>query len=89
MYLDFDSIMQREQMGRSGTGGCGCNETYDCSDRKTWGLDNYPLASVFVPLQEFDKLFDMDTALSRGTVFAELDLPFMGDSVYKGGSCRG
>ena len=57
--------------------------------RKTWGLDGYPLASVYAPIQNFDELYDEETALSRGTVFAELDLPFMGESVYKGGNCRG
>ena len=61
----------------------------DNTKRKTWGLDGYPLASVYAPIQNFDDLYDTETALARGTVFAELDLPFMGDSVYKGGNCHG
>ena len=33
---------------------------------------------------------DMETALHRGTIFTELDFPFMGESVAnKGGNCRG
>lgn len=51
--------------------------------------DGFPLASVYAPVQAFHKLYDQDTALSRGTVFQELDLPFMGMSVTKGDSCRG
>ena len=61
----------------------------DKCKRQTWGLTGYPLASVYAPIQDFDKLYDLDVALKRGTVFEELDLPFMGESVYKGGSCRG
>lgn len=36
------------------------------------------LAMVYSPAQEFDDLYDYDTALSRGTVFMSLDKPFMG-----------
>lgn len=59
------------------------------SQKHSWGLENYPLASVYAPLQSFDELYDKETALQKGTVFAQLDLPFMGESVYKGGCCRG
>ncbi len=62
----------------------GCNK-----GRQTWGLVDHPLAMVYSPLQGFDKLFNMETALNKGTMFEELDLPFMGESVYKGGNCRG
>ena len=55
----------------------------------TWGLYEYPLASVYAPLQEFRSIFDKDTALKKGTIFSELDLPFMGETVRGGGSCRG
>ena len=58
--------------------------------RETWGLENYPLASVYAPLQRFQNLYDKETALQHGTIFAELDLPFMGQTVAnKGGACRG
>ncbi len=57
--------------------------------KKTWGLKDYPLAMVYAPLQEFEALFDMKTALQKGTAFEKLDLPFLGESVYKGGCCRG
>ena len=58
--------------------------------RETWGLWRYPLASVYAPLQEYRGVFDKDTALLKGTLFSELDLPFMGASIAnKGGSCRG
>ncbi|MBE6547827.1 MAG: spore coat associated protein CotJA [Ruminococcaceae bacterium] len=31
---------------------------------------------VYAPLQAFSGLYDEDTALSRGTLFSALDLPF-------------
>lgn len=66
----------------------GCNGNRDCNGG--WGLTGYPLASVFAPLQEFEDIYDLATALNRGTVFSKLDLPFEGDRrITKGGSCRG
>lgn len=50
-----------------------------------WGLRGYPLAAVYAPLQEFEGLYDPATALSRGTLFEALDLPFEGKSITKGG----
>ena len=58
------------------------------NNHHTWGLENHPLASVYAPLQEFRKLYDRQTALDRGTLFTELDLPFMGETVGKGGKCH-
>jgi hypothetical protein len=44
---------------------CGC-----------WGLDNHPLAMVYSPCQAWRDAYAPDVALCRGTLFAELDLPF-------------
>ena len=58
--------------------------------QKTWGLPGYPLASVYAPLQAFHNLYGKDEALACGTLFAELDLPFEGESIgTNGGGCRG
>jgi len=59
-------------------------------DRHTWGLDGYPLAMVYSPIQNWRNIYDNETALMRGTIFEELDLPFMGkwqDS--SGNGCTG
>ena len=58
------------------------------TERQTWGLSGYPLASVYAPLQSFSELYDLKTALNRGTLFSELDLPFVCGGM-KGGNCRG
>ena len=39
------------------------------------------LAMVYCPRQAFCNLYEPDVALSRGTLFSELDLPFHGRSV--------
>jgi hypothetical protein len=42
---------------------------------------------VYSPMQEFDKLYDIDKGFNAGTIFSELDLPFSGRSLkYKGNS---
>ena len=56
--------------------------------KSAWGLEEHPLAMVYAPLQHFHKLYDLDTALQKGTIFSELDLPFQGKSVTKGGTCH-
>lgn len=92
----------RGNCGNAADNGCSCEnggchyENRESTDfchktdtMRTWGLLNYPLASVYAPLQKFDNLYDLDTALDHGTAFVELDLPFMGDMRFKGGYCRG
>lgn len=44
-----------------------------------------PLAIATVPMQRFRQLYDPATALGRGTLFRELDLPFYGK---RGGGCH-
>ena len=61
---------------------CSCENQYD-----SWGIANYPLASVFAPLQEFEELYDLEKSLKQGTMFSKLDLPFMGTTI-KGGNFR-
>ena len=54
---------------------------------KSFGLNGYPLAMVYSPMQEFDKLYELDKGFNSGTIFSELDLPFSGRSLkYKGNS---
>lgn len=36
------------------------------------------LAMMYVPYQRFENLYDEEKALARGTLFAELDMPFYG-----------
>ena len=36
------------------------------------------LAMMYIPFQRFERLYDPEKALERGTLFEELDLPFYG-----------
>ena len=39
-------------------------------------VDSLPLAMVYAPRQKWRNAYSPEEALSRGTLFAELDLPF-------------
>ncbi|MBE6861140.1 MAG: spore coat associated protein CotJA [Ruminococcus sp.] len=41
-----------------------------------------PLAMAYVPFQQIKEVYEADTALKNGTLFPELDFPFM-----NGGDC--
>lgn len=70
--------------------GCGCVGYEGCGP-DSWGLCEYPLAIVYSPCQVFRGLYDPDTALSRGTLFGELDLPLGGEGGFcaRDRACRG
>lgn len=73
--------MYKENNYTPSQNGCGCKgEIYGCGVMKghTFGVSDYPLAMVYSPLQVFESLYDKETALCRGTIFKELDLPFCG-----------
>lgn len=41
-------------------------------------IDMMPLAFAYVPMQRFEHIYEPDVAMARGTIFAKLDLPFIG-----------
>lgn len=43
-----------------------------------WRSKEKPLAMAYVPWQEWKNIYNPDVAFRRGTIFAELDLPFCG-----------
>lgn len=70
---------------------CGCSQGkdntlcgHDGCGPDSFGLANHPLAMVYAPCQAFRALYDPATALGRGTLFCELDLPF---GCCSGASC--
>lgn len=42
------------------------------------GVDTMPLAMAYVPIQKFGVVYEPDKALTRGTIFPDLDKPFYG-----------
>ena len=50
-------------------------------------LGSLPLASAYVPFQQWKTTYSLEAGLNRGTIFPELDLPFEG-YMRKGGMRR-
>lgn len=76
-----------QQSGRGGYGhlsgsgkhfpandGCGCSGAMNSSMEK---IDQYPIAMAYVPWQKYGETFDLETGFHIGTIFPELDKPFM------------
>ncbi len=86
-FFNEDTMIERDispaQLGRQNVtedhennrGDCTASCPWSSGCTGGWGLSQHPLAMVYAPCQEFHSLYDMDTALSRGTLFSELDLP--------------
>ena len=98
---DYQMMPRRENAvtGNGNTAG-GCHDHSDHTDHHHGEIGNtYPcgengvheraLAMVYAPVQHWRNAYDPQTALSRGTLFRELDMPFYGKSTSKGGNCRG
>ena len=39
-------------------------------------IDNFPLAMAYIPWQRWQQVYSVDQAMSRGTIFPDLDKPF-------------
>ncbi len=50
------------------------NNPQDC-------MQNKALAMAYIPWQKWDTVYKEEVALERGTIFPELDLPFLGEEV--------
>ena len=51
----------------------------ECNKRAyAFGVQGGHLATLYIPVQEFDYLYDEESALQHGTLFRALDLPFVG-----------
>ena len=50
----------------------------DCSmNHSMERIDQYPVAMAYVPWQKYGETFDLEKGFHTGTIFPELDLPFM------------
>ena len=66
-----------------------CNSNYNNNMNRM--TDNYcqdygqmTVTMAYVPWQQFGRVFELDQALQTGTIFADLDRPFLG----RGGACN-
>lgn len=89
MYTENMTDTMRARMGNDTDCACAEREHHHGVCESSWGLDGYPVGMVYAPIQRFDRILDLDTALHRGTIFEELDLPFLCVDRSKGGRCNG
>lgn len=54
-----------------------------CTPNPTPFPQNTPVAMAYVPFQQFGQLYPPENGLERGTMFPELDKPFLGGGVSK------
>ena len=82
----------RMEMGNGSVGNGVGSSACRCAPcgENSWGLNDYPLAMVYAPCQAFRNLYDADTALTQGTLFAELYLPLggYGSTEYGNTHCK-
>ena len=45
--------------------------------------EDTPLAMAYVPFQMWEKPYEADVGLSRGTIFPSIDKPFIGEEAVK------
>lgn len=50
----------------------------DCGHSRSDSLNGMPLAMAYVPWQQWQNIYEPCRALERGTIFEELDKPFLG-----------
>lgn len=48
-----------------------------------YSVDRMPITMAYVPWQHFSRTYELDQALQIGTIFPDLNKPFIG----KGGNC--
>ncbi len=69
-----------------GCGACGCG-SYGDERVCGFGVERGAVAALYLPLHMFEGVYDMSTAMRRGTMFEALDKPFYGDG--REVDCRG
>ena len=57
------------------------NDRYDSCETKDM---NYKLGMVYSPYQEWQNIYDCDKGFVAGTIFEELDKPFLGYKCNRG-----
>lgn len=68
-FVTVEKTGRNSDQTRASDNGC-------CKKGTRYGIKDRPVGSVYAPVQNFHELYDLDKALSRGTIFSELDLPF-------------
>lgn len=57
---------------------CAVQTSHSCGTAAGAAFSDFPIAMAYVPWQHFSTTYELDKALSVGTIFPELDKPFLG-----------
>jgi len=72
---------------RCGSNMCNSHDAHSYTPCQSQLLENkYSLAMAYVPVQRWEEPMPLGVALKKGTIFACLDLPFLGSNRRK---CHG
>ena len=52
-------------------------------DNDAYRCGNYPIGMGYVPWQTFKDIYDPERGLNAGTIFAELEKPFLGRRAFR------
>ena len=75
---DMEGLILHERENSLGAMEMKLNNTNKESDTVSRFPAKTPLAMAYVPFQQWGETYGDDEALSKGTLFPELDLPFSG-----------
>ena len=85
-----NSNMQNRNMPRCAMPMCDVQESHMRMERDYYmrnndscKCDEYPLGMSYVPWQTFRELYDPEKSLEAGTMFMELDKPFLGKGAFR------
>ncbi len=56
---------------------------YMCDHDHSCKCDDFPIGMGYIPWQEFKNLHDPEKGLHAGTIFMELEKPFIGRRMYR------
>lgn len=68
--------------GSYASGRCNNDNGCSCNTDRTY-FDDMPLAMAYVSWQDWNKIYEPCKGLEEGTIFPELNLPFLGRGVCK------
>ncbi len=59
-----------------------CNKESFMQDRCD-GIDSFPIGMAYVPWQYWEDIYEADKGLQQGTIFMQLDKPYLGRKVVR------
>lgn len=65
----------------------GCREPEKCRKPAKDPLAGLPLAMAYVPMQEWENIYELEKGFTHGTIFRDLDFPFYPTPCGKKGGC--